>query len=208
MHLNLLLILTLRCRRSLEFTPEENNDIHILYHASWWPGDIKSHGISNNGIGIAMAEHFGFSTTRINPGIGVACVDVAAHYGTRLLAIKQCWLQRRTWFFRMSYAKSVITIWRRVKVTLVQFRLVSRLTYGMKADNLSIYFTINECHDSLYICQCHCCWCPGPLRRHMSSIEQPGYVTTSRQSGSSVPYTLTTHPQCRGMLENTDRWLN
>ena len=35
---------------------------HGQYHHCWWPGDIRSHGISNNGIDLDSPEYFCFCT--------------------------------------------------------------------------------------------------------------------------------------------------
>ena len=53
----------------MNFTPMKDKNIHIAhsqYHGCWWPGGIRSQGISSNGIDLVFAEYSSLNTKRFH----------------------------------------------------------------------------------------------------------------------------------------------
>ena len=60
---------TLRWQRYLKFYLMEDKDLFILhsqYQGCWWPGYLRSQGISSKGIKLVLPECYGFSTRKVN----------------------------------------------------------------------------------------------------------------------------------------------
>ena len=50
----------------LEIFPYRRTYLSLIqYHDCWWPGDIRSQGISRHGIDLVLHEYSGFSTKRV-----------------------------------------------------------------------------------------------------------------------------------------------